>query len=113
MQGLGHAGFILKHDEFKHLREDPEINQSCCPLREGTYQLLFDMYRETIEATPGVKYFHIGGDEVNIMGKCPLCKKKKEEIGELGLYLTWLNRVNDFMKEHGRMDSRPFLFDFS
>jgi hypothetical protein len=60
------------------------------------------MYRETIEATPGVKYFHIGGDEVNYMGLCPLCKKKMKEIGELGLYLTWLNRVHDFMKEHGR-----------
>ena len=102
VQGLGHAGFILKHDEFKHLREDPQINQSCCPLREGTYEVLFDMYRETIEATPGVKYFHIGGDEVNIMGRCPHCKKKMKETGELGLYLTWLNRVNDFMKEHGR-----------
>jgi hexosaminidase len=102
VQGLGHAGFILKHDEFKHLREDPEIIQSCCPLNEGTYDLLFDMYRETIEATPGVKYFHIGGDEVYYMGLCPLCKKKKEEIGNLGLYLTWLNRVHDFMKEHGR-----------
>jgi hexosaminidase len=102
VQGLGHAGFILKHDEFKHLRENPEIVQSCCPLNEGTYELLFDMYRETIEATPGVKYFHIGGDEVNYMGFCPLCKKKKEDIGNLGLYLTWLNRVQDFMKEHGR-----------
>jgi hexosaminidase len=102
VQGLGHAGFILKHDEFKHLREDPEIVQSCCPLNEGTYDLLFDMYRETIEATPGVKYFHIGGDEVYYMGLCQRCKKKKEEIGNLGLYLTWLNRVHDFMKEHGR-----------
>jgi hexosaminidase len=102
VQGLGHAGFILKHDEFKHLREDPEIVQSCCPLNEGTYDLLFDMYRETIEATPGVKYFHIGGDEVYYMGLCARCKKKKEEIGNLGLYLTWLNRVHDFMKEHGR-----------
>ncbi len=102
VQGLGHAGFILKHDEYSHLREDPEINQSCCPLREGTYEVLFDMYRETIEATPGVKYFHIGGDEVNVMGRCPLCKKKMQETGELGLYLTWLNRVNDFMKENGR-----------
>jgi hypothetical protein len=102
VQGLGHAEFILKHDEFRDLREDPAVFQSCCPLREGTYDVLFDMYRETIEATPGVKYFHIGGDEVRLMGVCPQCKKKKEEIGELGLYLTWLNRVNDFMKEQGR-----------
>ncbi|MFO7891497.1 MAG: family 20 glycosylhydrolase [bacterium] len=102
VQGLGHAGFILKHDRFKHLREDPEINQSFCPLKDGTYELLFDMYRETIEATPGVKYFHIGGDEVRVMGECPLCRDKKKEMGELGLYLTWLNRVHDFMEKHDR-----------
>lgn len=102
VQGLGHAAFILKHNEFKHLREDPEIYQSFCPLNEGTYDLLFDMYRETINATPGVNYFHIGGDEVRVMGECPLCKEKKKEIGELGLYLTWLNKVHDFMEEQGR-----------
>ena len=60
------------------------------------------MFRETIEATPGVKYFHVGADEVHIMGECPLCSKKEEEVGELGLHLIWLNRVQEFMKEHGR-----------
>lgn len=102
VQGFGHAAYLLKHEELKHLREDPDIFQSFCPLREGTYDLIFDLFREVIEATPGVKYFHVGADEVRVMGQCPLCKKKKEEIGDLGLYLTWLNRVHDFMKEHGR-----------
>ncbi len=102
VQGFGHAGYLLKHDQLKHLREDPEIYQSFCPLNEETYDFIFDLFRETIEATPGVKYFHVGADEVRIMGKCPLCKKKVEEIGELGLHLTWLNKVQDFMKEHGR-----------
>ena len=102
VQGFGHAGYLLKHDQLKHLREDPEVYQSFCPLKEETYEFIFDLFRETIEATPGVKYFHVGADEVRIMGKCPLCKKKEEEIGELGLHLTWLNKVQDFMKRHGR-----------
>lgn len=102
VQGFGHAGYLLKHDELKHLREDPEVYQSFCPLKEGTYEFIFDLFRETIEATPGVKYFHVGADEVNVMGRCPLCSQKKEEIGELGLQLTWLNKVQEFMKEHGR-----------
>jgi hypothetical protein len=102
VQGFGHAAYILKHDEFKHLREDPKIFQSFCPLREETYDLIFDLFSETIEATPGVEYFHIGGDEVRVMGECPLCQEKKKEIGELGLYLSWLNRVNKFMQEHDR-----------
>lgn len=102
VQGFGHAGYLLKHDELKHLREDPEIYQSFCPLKEETYEFIFDLFRETIEATPGVKYFHVGADEVRVMGECPLCKKKGQEIGELGLHLTWLNKVQDFMKEHDR-----------
>ncbi|MCK0148027.1 beta-N-acetylhexosaminidase [Arenibacter sp. F26102] len=108
VQGFGHAGYLLKHDEIKHLREDPESNQSFCPMNEETYDLIFDLYRETIEATPGVKYFHLGGDEVHHIGICDRCKKKIEEVGELGLYLVWLNRARDFMEEHGRI---PIFWD--
>ncbi|SDM71200.1 family 20 glycosylhydrolase [Kriegella aquimaris] len=108
VQGFGHAGYLLKHDEIKHLREDPESNQSFCPMNEETYDLIFDLYRETIEATPGVKYFHLGGDEVRRIGYCDRCKKKIAEVGELGLYLVWLNRARDFMEEHGRI---PIFWD--
>ena len=102
VQGFGHAGYLLKHEELKHLREDPEIYQSFCPLKDETYEFIFDLFGETIDATPGVKYFHIGGDEVNVMGKCSACKKKVEEIGDLGLYLIWLDKVRAFMDEHDR-----------
>ncbi|MBV6641447.1 MAG: family 20 glycosylhydrolase [Cyclobacteriaceae bacterium] len=102
VQGFGHAGYLLKHEELKHLREDPEIYQSFCPLNEETYEFIFDLFGETIDATPGVDYFHIGGDEVRIMGKCSLCKEKMEEIGDLGLYLIWLDKVREFMEERGR-----------
>lgn len=102
VQGFGHADYLLKHDQLKHLREDPAIYQSFCPLKEETYEFIFDLFEEVIDATPGVKYFHIGADEVRVMGKCPLCKKKMEEVGDLGLYLTWLNRVHEFMKKHDR-----------
>ncbi|WP_176801465.1 glycoside hydrolase family 20 zincin-like fold domain-containing protein [Kriegella aquimaris] len=108
VQGFGHAGYLLKHDEIKHLREDPESNQSFCPMNEETYDLIFDLYRETIEATPGVKYFHLGGDEVHHIGICDRCKKKIAEVGELGLYLVWLNKARDFMEKHGRI---PIFWD--
>jgi N-acetyl-beta-hexosaminidase len=62
VQGLGHATFILKHEEYAVLRELPWNKWAFCPLNEGTYQILFDMYRDAIDATPGSKYLHIGGD---------------------------------------------------
>ncbi|WP_372936340.1 family 20 glycosylhydrolase, partial [Mariniphaga sediminis] len=102
VQGLGHATFILKHEEYAHLRELPENRWAFCPLHEGTYQVLFDMYRDAMDATPGAKYFHIGGDEVGNIGLCPLCNPIAEKEGLLKLNLYWLNRVCDFLIENGR-----------
>lgn len=108
VQGLGHATFILKHQEYAHLRELPENRWAFCPLHEGTYQVLFDMYRDAMDATPGAKYFHIGGDEVGNIGLCPRCNPTAEEEGLLKLNLYWLNRVCDFLIENGRI---PVFWD--
>lgn len=102
VQGLGHAGYILKHNKYKNLREDPESNWAFNPLKKGTYDLLFDMYQEAIDATPGVKYFHVGGDEVRFTGRNPQLQKYKKEHGNLALYLMWLNKVHKFLQDHNR-----------
>ena len=83
VQGLGHVSFILKHPENKHLREVASDNWGFCPLRESTYEMMFDLLKEAIEATPGSEYVHIGCDETYVLGKgveCG-CKAKMEEIG--------------------------------
>lgn len=108
VQGLGHATFILKHHEYAYLRELPENRWAFCPLHEGTYQVLFDMYRDAMEATPGAKYFHIGGDEVGNIGLCERCSPTAEKEGLLKLNLYWLNRVCDFLIENGRI---PVFWD--
>ena len=93
VQGLGHATFILKHDHYAHLRELHHNRWAFCPLDEGTYKVLFDMYLDAIEATPGSKYLHIGGDEIGNIGICPRCKPTADREGVLSLNLYWLNRV--------------------
>ncbi|MCF6271146.1 MAG: beta-N-acetylhexosaminidase [Melioribacteraceae bacterium] len=103
VQGLGHATFILKHQEYAYLREQESNRWAFCPLNEGTYQVLFDLYREAIEATPGSKYFHIGGDEVGQIGLCDRCKPTADEKGKFELNLYWLNRVSEFLIEQGRI----------
>ena len=115
VQGLGHATFILKHDKYAYLRENKDKDKSdfwnrwaFCPLHEGTYQVLFDLYRDAMEATPGAKYLHIGGDEVGQIGRCSRCKPTAEKEGVFGLNLYWLNRVCDFVTEHGRV---PIFWD--
>jgi hexosaminidase len=108
VQGLGHATFILKHQEYAGLRELPWNKWAFCPLNEGTYQVLFDMYRDAIDATPGSKYLHIGGDEIGNIGLCPRCKPMADKEGMLSLSLYWLKRVCEFARENGRI---PIFWD--
>lgn len=108
VQGLGHATFILKHQQYAHLREQHHNRWVFCPLHEATYQVLFDLYRDAIDATPGAKYLHIGGDEIGNIGLCPHCKPTAEKEGLLSLNLYWLKRVCEFAEAHGRI---PIFWD--
>ena len=108
VQGLGHATFILKHEKYAHLREVPDSQWAFCPVDEGTYEVLFDLYLDAFDATPGSRYLHVGGDEVGEIGQCPRCKPMAEKEGKLALNLYWLNRVCDFARKHDRI---PIFWD--
>lgn len=108
VQGLGHASFILKHEDYIPLRELSWNDWAFCPLNEGTYQVLFDLYRDAMDATPGSRYLHIGGDEIGNIGVCERCRPfvKQHSMGELNLY--WLKRVCAFAEANGRI---PVFWD--
>jgi hexosaminidase len=110
VQGLGHVSFILKHPQNKHLREIPSNNWGFCPLREGTYELMFDLLKEAIEATPGSEYIHIGCDETYVLGKgveCG-CRERMEKEGIYALRQVYINRVAEQMKKWKRI---PIAWD--
>lgn len=108
VQGLGHATFILKHEKYAHLRELADNRWAFCPMDTGTYKVLFDMYLDAIEATPGSGYLHVGGDEVGNIGLCPRCKPYAEKHGVIGLNAYWLKKVSEFILAHGRI---PIFWD--
>jgi hypothetical protein len=108
VQGLGHATFILKHEKYASLREDPESRWAFCPCDEGTYEVLFDLYLDAFEATPGSRYLHVGGDEIGEIGQCPRCKPRADKEGKLALNLYWLRRVCEFAQKHSRI---PIFWD--
>ena len=104
VQGLGHVSFILKHPENKHLRELESNNWGFCPLREGTYDLMSDLIKEAIEATPGSEYFHIGCDETYVLGEgiaCG-CREIAEKEGKFTLMETYVNRVAQMARAKNR-----------
>jgi hypothetical protein len=102
VQGLGHVSFILKWPQYKHLREIESSNWEFCPLKEGSYELLFDLWKDAAEATPGSEYFHIGSDETYELAACEQCKLKSEEIGKSGLYQLFINKSADFLRTKKR-----------
>lgn len=102
VQGLGHVGFILKWPQFAHLREVPASNFEFCPLKEGSYELLMDLWKDAMEATPGANFIHIGSDETYELGKCENCSKKQAEIGRSGLYHLFLGKSAELLKPYKR-----------
>lgn len=104
IQGLGHAGYILKH--HWELREDPNSDWEFCPSDPRTYEFLFDLYLDAIEAMPYSKYLHIGGDEITAIGIDERCKATGKTAFEL--QMEWLKKVCDFAVVHGKT---PIFWD--
>jgi hexosaminidase len=78
VQGLGHVSYILKWPQYSHLREIPASNWEFCPLKEGSYELLNDLWQDAIEATPGSEYIHMGTDESYELGQGIECGCRAE-----------------------------------
>lgn len=104
VQGLGHASFILKH--HTELREHEWSDWEFCPANPKTYEFLFDMYSDAIEAFPYGKYLHIGGDEISSIGECERCLATGKTPFEL--QMEWLKKVCDFAVAHKRT---PMFWD--
>ncbi len=104
IQGLGHAGFILKH--HWELRENPASDWEFCPSDPRTYEVQFDLYLDALEAMPYGRYLHVGGDEITAIGIDRRCKETGKSAFEL--QMTWLKKVCAFATEHGRT---PIFWD--
>lgn len=106
VQGLGHASYILKHDEYKELRDNPASDWSFDAVNPKTYDLQFSLYKDAIAATPHGKYLHVGGDEVGDLGQSELAKKSGMKPVELQMH--WLKKVCDFAQANNRT---PIFWD--
>lgn len=104
VQGLGHAGFILKH--HWELRENPASDWEFCPSDPRTYEIQLDLYRDAIEAMPYGRYLHVGGDEITAIGIDDRCKATGKSAFEL--QMIWLKQVCKFATDHGRI---PIFWD--
>ena len=72
--------FILKLEEFSHLRDVPEMPESICPCHEQAMPLLKTYIDQVMSVHKHVKYLHIGCDEVFHLGECSQCLTKVSRL---------------------------------
>ena len=102
VQAPAHLAYVLKHKEFEHLRAEPESNYQACMCDEEAMELIFDMYQDMIDATPGVDYFLVSTDEIYYAGICAKCEDEYNDENRSQIWVDYLNRVNQWMNQRGR-----------
>ena len=107
---LGHMERWLKFPRYFPLAECPDgfdlpwrknnPPSSLNPIDPGSIELIASMYAELLPhfSSP---IFNVGGDEPWEMGECR-SKEEKERIGEGRLYLNYVLKLYDLVKQHGR-----------
>ena len=72
IQTLGHLEWLLKHDSYRHLRENGVVSE-LCPLHPDAIPLLKRWIDEIASLHPDSRFLHLGGDETMHLGTCPKC----------------------------------------
>lgn len=93
-QSFGHFSRILALPEYADLRETADV---LTPVREGTYQLLEDLYGDLCPLLP-FPWFNVCCDETYGLGTGP-SKDLAASIGIGGVYLRHIQRVHDLLRD--------------
>jgi hypothetical protein len=88
------AALLTKHPEFDETPDLPPDNpgiycRSWCPSNPEVYPFLFSLFDELIDAFQA-DAFHVGMDEVFILGRCPRCKGQDNAT----LFATAVNNLH-------------------
>lgn len=116
VQAPAHMGYVLKHEQFAHLRCDGSNYQICMDNPEAR-KLIFEMYDDLCRATevetsspdsdssgpePRAEYFHVSTDEVYYAG---ICQKYRQPYDPVNRSLTWVDFVkaaHEHLSQKGR-----------
>jgi len=92
-QSFGHFGWILKKEPYAALGENSGV---LSPVKEGTYQLLDEIYSEVCPLLP-FEMFNVCCDETWGLGEGP-SKELAKQIGTGGVYVQHIRRVHDLLQ---------------
>ncbi len=101
IQSPAHMNYVLKHEQFAHLKSDGS-NYQICMCDPEAISLIFDMYQDMIDATPGVDYFLVSTDEVYYAGICDKCEHTYNDENRSLAWAEFVNKTRDWLAERGR-----------
>ena len=106
IQTFGHMEFVLKHEEFKHLRDIAEYPNCVKPLcvdteEGGVRRLLSEMIEQVVWCHPGVKMIHVGCDEVWTLGQSAEVREhcEKTNLSITDIFLQHMTQVARMVRE--------------
>lgn len=111
MQTFGHMEYVLKLEEYSHLREVPKYLQVLCPSNNHSLELIQEMIDQVMSLHPNVEYLHIGSDEVYYIGQCNACRERmaRFRMDPPDLFLTHAKHVASYVKEKHKV--QPIMWD--
>jgi hexosaminidase len=101
VQAPAHLCYVLKHEQYAHLRCDGSNYQSCME-DPAVLKLIFEMYGDLCDATPGVECFHVSTDEVYYAGICERYRKPYNPENRSLTFVEFVNRAHEFLRSRGR-----------
>ncbi len=99
LQSFGHRSHTLNTPGYTHLAESDAARWSLCPVDEGTYALLEDLYDDLLPAFRS-RIFNVDCDETWDLGK----GRSAEAVAERGVgrvYLEHILRLRELAARHG------------
>ncbi len=102
-----HAAFILERQNYRHLREFPDLAFEMCSTNPETYKLLEGMYQDLINANQGVEYFHLSTDEAWFVGKadnkqCQEADAAKEAGSTSKVWVDYTKKTSAYLVSRNR-----------
>ncbi|WP_020615077.1 glycoside hydrolase family 20 zincin-like fold domain-containing protein [Paenibacillus daejeonensis] len=100
-QSFGHLEYVLRYDQYKHLRETETSTGELCPSQAASYELVTGLLEEIINRHPDARYVHLGCDEVYSLCECPVCIERFDGIRERA-FIAFLNQLIGFVAARGK-----------
>jgi len=107
LDGPAHVNFILERDEYKKLREFPEMAFEMCSTNPESYRLLEGIAQDLINSNKGGRYFHLSTDEGWFIGKadnsqCNETRRAKELGSPSKLWAEFATKMTAYLEARGR-----------